>query len=446
MPKQGTRNRFTETPDKTPRMVQGTLRSFKNVDAFFDFFKNITVTNKKINGGGGSYQDILDNVNEGIDDKIRVGDSGWLGDPVPQSRQDALERDRFQNMPDFNEVYKNNIAPRVQDILRNSSADLEVPVMKYNDLGLGTFDFNKASMGLIPLNKYYSFEQQDYVEAQLVETYKEGDRYKYRMITNGSPVALVPSVLPSSNKEAVEKAYKEIYNGANPFETLRKYDLRIGGQDAFTSTIKKSYILKEKFPKPKNAVRIFVKVGESAGFQWPEYKWCGYAAIGIAELLDTLGYATSIIGVTGCGNRINIKNQLENGVRFWGINLKRFEETLNKDSLLYFASDPSFLRTKMFECFVKQAEYYDDNITTGLGRPASKDEIESIVFNEYGRRDKLFNDSGKRNDNSQFLYYILSDIYSVEDLNEAILEIALDVVNKNREARERIFGQSENIQ
>ena len=86
----------------------------------------------------------------------------------------------------------------------------------------------------------------------------------------------------------------------------KKYGLKIGGQDAFSSTIKKSYVLKEKFPKPKNAVRIFFKIGENQGVRWPSYKWLGYASIGIAELLDTLGYATSIIGVTGINNNINI--------------------------------------------------------------------------------------------------------------------------------------------
>jgi len=432
---------FTGTPNQIPKADRkAVLRFFKTIDTFFEFFDKIELTDKSINGGGGTYRGIYDTTMRYTEESMRQNDTSWLGEPCPESVEDALSRRRYQNMPDFNEVYRNSIAPRIQDILRNSSADLEVPVLKYNDLGLGTFDFNKASTGLIALYKYYSFERNEYVEGQLVETYQDGDAYKYRLITDGSPVVLVPSVRDEDDKKLIEKAYKDIYNGANPFEALKQYGLKVGGTNAFSSTIKKSYVLKEKFPKPKNAVRIFFKVGENCNVRWPSYKWVGYAAIGIAELLDTLGYATSIVGVNGNQSRININGSLENGTRFWGITLKRFEETLDKDSLLYIASDPSFFRVKIFDCIIKRASYHDDYLNTGLGRTSYKDELEQMIFNEYGKRDKLFFDNGKKNENSQFLYYILTDIYSEEDMNTAILEIGLDVVNKNKEARERIYG------
>lgn len=434
-------SKFTETPNQLPKnKKRSVIRFFKSIDSFFEFFDTIDITNTKINGGSGTYKDIYDSTMSYTERSMRSNDTSWLGEPCPSSVGEALDRRRYQNMPDFNEVYRNSISPRIQDILRKSSADLEVPTLKYNDLGLGIFDFNKASTGLIALYKYYSFEKQEYVEGQLVETYKDDDKYKYRMITDGSPVALVPSVRDTDDKDLIEKAYKEIYNGANPFEALKKYNLRIGGANAFSSTIKKSYVLKEKFPKTKNAVRIFFKVGENCNVLWPSYKWVGYAAIGIAELLDTLGYATSIIGVNGNQSNIKIDGSLESGSRFWGITLKRFEETLDKDSLLYIASDPSFFRVKIFECIIKRAQYHYDYLDTGLGRTSYKEEMEQMIFNEYGKRDKLFFESGKRNENSQFLYYILTDIYSEEDMNTAILEIALDVVNKNKEARERIYG------
>lgn len=427
------------TPDQIDKLGNVVLRSFKSIDSFFEYFEKIQITPKKVNGSGETYQEVFDENKSLTDKLIGQRETSWYGEPFPESYQDALDRTRYQNMPDFNEVYKNSIAPRIQDILRNSSADLEVPVIKYNDLGLGTFDFNRASTGLIALYKYYSFERNEYVEGQLVETYKDGDKYKYRLITDGSPVALVPSVRDEDDKKLIEKAYKQIYDGANPFEALKKNGLKIGGANAFTSTIKKSYVLKEKFPKPKNAVRIFFKVGENSGIRWPDYKWTGYAAIGIAELLDTLGYAVSIIGVNGNRQRINVNGSLQDGVRYWGITLKRFEETLDKDSLLYIASDPSFFRIKMFDCIIKRAYYHDDYVDSYLGS-TSGFSYSNMIFNEYGKRDKLFFDNGKRNENSQFLYYILENIYNEQALNQAILEIGLDVVNKNKEAREKIYG------
>lgn len=428
------------TPDQISGRANVVLRSFKTIDSFFEYFDRIQIDPlKRVNGSSETYKEVFDENIGYTNGILSRGEVSWYGEPFPASYQDALNRTRYQNMADFNDVYRNSIAPRIQEILRDSKADLEVPVIKYNDLGLGTFDFNRASTGLIALYKYYSFERKEYVEGQLVDTYKDGDKFKYRLITDGSPVALVPSVRDEDDKKLIEKAYKEIYNGANPFEALKKNGLKIGGTNAFTSTIKKSYVLKEKFPKPKNAVRIFFKVGENSGILWPSYKWTGYAAIGIAELLDTLGYAVSIIGVNGNHTQININNSLQEGIRYWGINLKRFEETLDKDSLLYIASDPSFFRIKMFDCIIKRAYYQDDYVDSRLGS-TSGFSYSDMIFNEYGKRDKLFFDNGKRNENSQFLYYILENIYDEKALNQAILEIGLDVVNKNKEAREKIYG------
>ena len=73
-----------------------------------------------------------------------------------------------------------------------------------------------------------------------------------------------------------------------------------------------------------------------------------------------------------------------------------------------------------------------------------------MIFNEFGKRDKLFNDKGKSS-NSQFLYYIIGDVRGLHDetnqygqidkgLSETILDIGLDIVNQNKEAREKLLG------
>jgi hypothetical protein len=251
----------------------------------------------------------------------------------------------------------------------------------------------------------------------------------------------VPKLKGEPDKSIVDKAFKEILDGANIFETLKKYNLKIGGSQAFTSTVKKSYVLKEKVPKPKNAVRIFVQIGGNWDITAEQYKWSGYAAIGIAELLSIMGYAVSIIAIYGCITKINVgRTKLEYGTRYWGINLKSFEDTLDKQSLLYVVSDPTLFRAKIFEILVKQANYYKDYFDDGLGRSADISELTEMVFSEYGKRDRLFNDSGKSNDKSEFLYYIIGGLRNEQQLNELILKIGLDVVNQNKEARLKILG------
>jgi len=247
--------------DRIPDKPKGTLKAFKSLQDFFDFFKDLPITSASIPQRSGTYSGVWDSIRrDAIEGNLR--NATWFGNPLPNSVQDALDRERYMNMDEFNRIYRTNIQPRLQEILKKSAAELEMPALKYNDLGLGTFDFNKASTGLIALYKYYSFKKKELVDGSEVETFKDKDKYKYRLKSDGSPVALVPKIEFKSKEEKkkVELAYKEIYDGGNVFVVLKKHNLKISGSEAFSSTIKKSYLLKEKVPKPKNAVRVFIKI------------------------------------------------------------------------------------------------------------------------------------------------------------------------------------------
>jgi len=432
---------------QVPRTVNGTLKSFRTLQNCIDFFNEIELGNIPITQNTGTtYLQQWNRTKNTIQSEINSRDTSWFGVPFPNSLDDALSRTKYLDMDEYNKIYKENIQPRIQDILKDSKADLEMPVLKYNDLGLGTFDFNKASSGLIALYKYYSFKKKGLVEGLDVQTYKEKDKYKYKLKSDGSPVVLVPEFKGGYDTKDAQKALKDIEKGENVFVVLNKFGIKIGGKEAFSSTIKKSYLLKEKTPKPKNAIRLFVKMGNAAKIRYPKYKWTGYTAVGVAELLEVLGYAVNIIGIIGIGN-LNASFP----ERYIAINLKNFEETLDKQSLLYVVSDPSWFRIKYFEYIVKTAQYYKDYIDSGLGNSLTIEEIKSMVFNEFGKRDKMFNDKGK-SANSQFLYYMIGDVLGldavvdnngriIEDgLNSTILDIGLDVVNENKEARNKLLG------
>ena len=384
---------------QVPQAINGTLKSFRTLQDCFDFFNEIELGSIPIvQNTGTTYLQEWNSTKTGIQSYITNRDISWLGTPIPTSLEDALSRTKYLDMDEYNKVYKENIQPRIQDILKESKADLEMPVLKYNDLGLGTFDFNKASAGLIALYKYYSFKKKGLVDGMEVSTYKEKDKYKYKLKSDGSSVVLVPEFKGGYDTKDALKALKDIEKGENIFVVLKKYGIKIGGKEAFSSTIKKSYLLKERTQKPKNAIRLFVKMGNNANILHPQYKWTGYTAVGIAELLEVLGYAVSVIGVIG------IRNKRQTfPTRYIGINLKNFEETLDKQSLLYVVSDPSWFRIKYFEYIVKTAQYYKDYIDGNLGSSVTIEEIKSMVFNEFGKRDKMFNDKGKAT-NSQFLY------------------------------------------
>ena len=439
------------TPQSQPKSkVKGTFKSFTSILEFDEFFSQIVPDNTPIPNGGGTYKEVYDSVNRRtLRDYINGSDREnirWFGLPKVESLAEGLSRSRYLNMDDFNRVYNEVIAPRLQEILRKSEADLDMPKVKYNDLGLGTFDFGRASGGLIPLYKYYSFAFEDFVDGSQVKTIKVGKDFEYKLKSDNSNVILVPKILNSTNedgslKDVVKEAYKEIFETKKVFETLKKFNLRIGGTEAFSSTIKKVYYLKEKVKKPRNAIRLFVKLGDNCDITGEQYKWRGYLAIGVAQLLSILGYSVNIQAVMGLNNSINVGGKIQYGRRRFFIQLKKFEETIDKQSLLYVASDASFFRLKFFTSIVQFSQYYKDYIDEGLGQSAYISELVDDIYSEFGKRDKYWNKDGTINNACQFLYYIIPDCYDETELNQAILDISLNIVNQNREALEKAQQQ-----
>jgi hypothetical protein len=64
------------------------------------------------------------------------------------------------------------------------------------------------------------------------------------------------------------------------------------------------------------------------------------------------------------------------------------------------------------------------------------------IYDEFGKRDKYWNNDGTINKSCQFLYYVIPDCYNETQLNQAILDIALNIVNQNREALEEIANNT----
>ena len=442
-------NPHTPIPVRIPASVKGTLKTFRTLGRFFEHYKSIDVLPERIANSSETYKALYDwLIRQNLPSNL--GDASWYGDPLPSSVQDGLDREKYQRMDEFNEVFKRVIQPRIQDILNASLANMEMPTLKYNDRGLGIFDFNKASIGLVPIYKYYSFEKKEFVEGTDCKIVKAGKKIKYVLKSDNTPVVIVPRIKgykkngkhdKEYDAEKVHKAYKEIYDGGNPFEVIKKLGLKIGGQNSIGSTMKKVYVQKEKIPKPKSAIRIFINIGANCNVTAEQIKWSGYLAIGVAILMSTLGYSVSVIGVYGCNTNINTgAGVLEEGTRFVGINLKNFEDTLDAASLLYVASDATFFRMKIFEVIVKNAFTYKDYMGHGLGSTAELYKTREIIFHEYGKRDGLFNPKGELNEKSEFLYYIIGDVYSEADMNAAILEIKADIVNQNKVAKEKLLG------
>lgn len=427
-----------QQPDIT---VKGSMRIFPSYKSYTDYYDSIVLDNRRVGNMDMSYSEVDDSVkamsrgilgnrNEAIE---------WFGEAYPTTMEELFSRDEYPLMDEYRKVYEEKIRPRADEIQKESKAALEVPTLKYNDIGLGTFDFARASLGLLPLYKYYAIKHKMYVEG--VDTYvkKVGDKFKNLLKSDDSPVVIVPELKDGYEESITHKAFKEIYEGKDVFETLKKYDLKIG---KFSSTIKKTYLYKENIPKPLNAIRIFIYVGGNCFVTAKEFKWTGYTGIGITELMTALGYSVSVHAIFGVGNEtINVGNgKFDKGVRASAVTLKPFTETIHSQRLLYIVSDPSFFRGKEFQNIVKKSQYYQDAIDTRLGYIVGTKEIKHLAYKTFGSVDKLWNKDGSYNAQSGMLYYVVANIKNEQEMNEAIIDIALSVVNENQQARESMTG------
>jgi hypothetical protein len=429
-------------PATQPRqsdVIKYTMKVFSSFPSFCDFFDNIAVESTRSGSMSSTYKGVYDTIRQQQASAIRSGDSWWLGRrPYPKSVDEAMARTEYQHMDEYNDFYKNVIEPEASKFLNDSKADLDAPVIKYNDRQLGFFDFTRASAGLFPKYAYYSLKYKKIVDGNEVETYKEANKFKYRLKTDGSPCVVMPMVMDGQDPELLHEACERIYKGEDALKALRNFKLKLGG---FSSTIKKSYVYQEILPKPKNAVRLFISIGGNSDIGSENLKWAGYLGVGLTQILEFLGYSVSIYFTYGLKNTGFRKKsgQYGAGVRFVCFPLKKFQETLAAPNILYTVSDGSFFRIRFFQYIIKMAQYYKDEIDTGLGSSLrgkeGEDILKNAIYNEFSTIDPLFI-NGKKNPQCPFLYYIVSNCHSEQRFRELLREIILDTINENRLARE----------
>lgn len=414
------------------------MRIFGSYESYEKYYDSIIPSQERNGDMGMSYSELYDTtINWTEIDKIGNPQKAitWLGEVYPKSLIELFERNEYQLMDEYARIYENVIRARLNDILKESSALLDMPTLKYNDLGLGIFDFSKASLGLVPLYEYYSLKNKEYVEGYDTKVVKEGSKFLTKLKKDNSDVLLVPQLKKGYDPKIVDKAFKEIFKGEDVFATLKKYDLKIG---KFTSTIKKTFLYKENVPKPLKAVRIFIYVGGSYLRTGEEFKWTGYTGIGIAELLISLGYNVSIHAIFGTGNRqCNIDGTFQMGIRASAVTVKNFSETTYSKRLLYVTSDPSFFRGREFVNIIKKSQEYSDYMDTELGLAISTQDVKCLAYDNFGKIDKMWNKNGTHNTQSGMLYYVIGNITSEQMMNQEILNIALSVVNENKDARDK---------
>lgn len=352
---------------------------------------------------GGRYGRYLrDEHPERVDGDCARGDVRWLGEPCPASYADAMARNKFLNMDLYRNAYE-QIKPHLQDLDKKSEAIIETPVLKPNDLELGSFSIDRAMMAIEATPAFYSPKQK-----------------KFYYLDEGEE-----EIDPKTNK------VRYFLRKDRKIE-LELKQLEEDGEKMWYTENKKSFLYKVNMERPNRAVRLFILIGQNAG---SSTYWAGLTGVIIAQYLESKGYQvciTCVVGVERYSGMRNKQGVLGNGVRWNFFNLKNYGDTYDSEALLYPLADQSFFRVRQFGYYMAEQFKYQDDFNDGLGSmPKIKDFEDSFL-------EKIKQREFEKEENA--LYYFIggAEVYDIQTALQNIERIVLDAEQQNKDAVQRI--------
>lgn len=350
----------------------------------------------------------------------------WYGFPVPKNNTEAMYRKEFMNMELYRNTYE-QLEPFLAQLEKASIGVIPKEIIVPTELELGIFSFERAMMGMEGIPGLYS---------------KKYD--KYVSVEDGDPVLKKGKQTFTADKKAIY-TYNKSNNKEIPLGTeLWLQQLEKDGKKQYGSSNKKSFLKKEKYKRPANAIRLFVYVG---GNWTQDTYWAGLTAVIAAQFLQTKGYSVKITVAIGIGSgSMNFQKpgespELEAGARYSLVDVKDYAETMDSLTLLYTVSDPSFFRVRVFEYFVAQQWKNKDYLDKGLGHTESNKEFKEAFYGEVKKRNI--------EEEKDTLYYFLggSDAqYSVDGSKRDLLRIICHAENTNKQILKELGYEFEPVE
>jgi hypothetical protein len=383
--------------------MKATILQFKGVHHYCDYWDN---QSRLAIADGGSYGNYISNREGVVDRNLIRGETEdniiAYGDPLPANYKEAMDRKYFMNMNLYNNAFQ-ELEPFLSRLEKVSQGIIPREVIKPTDREIGIFSFERAMMLMEGTPALYSSKTK-----------------KYYAIGDGERI-LEKNGTHKKNKDG-KLLFKLKKEGIEVFLTQLIKD----GKKQFISKNKKSFLTKEKHPRPFRTLRIFVLIGQN----WGENTyWAGVTAVICALFLEGVGYAVQITGVIGVRNDgLNFGGSgMEEGHRFSIINVKDYTETMDSLSLLYILADPSFFRIRQFGYFVAQQYKYRDTFDEGLGWMPSISSFSEALSEEIKSRNI--------EQEKDTLYYFLGgqEIHGIEDSKNELIRIICQAENTNKE-------------
>ena len=368
---------------------------------------------------------------------------------APKSYLDALNRDKFVYKEEY-EKAKEQCKKLIDKALEKSSlAEAMKSKMIFTERELGEFIYQRAAMALNLNLYYYSFIHNKKLEQEEVIFLKDGDKEVFKYVKDSSPVFLCVRVsyplVKSENQdenELEENNSREEYVKSDDLsdELLDKISKEGGVIDTY-SDVKKVYQYKEKQPRVKNAVKIIMATtvgGFTAKSVWGDF-YTGVAAALVTEYLEARDYSVEIEMIlgggrcTGCrsaGYYLNTPTRY--GRRYLGITVKKFDEQLDLDSLLYWVADPSALKIKLLQYFNLFHWLYGDRMTNAQSYWHGINEADIVcpIGTFYKQKDV-------KKGLKDLIYFSVISVDGIAGVANAILKIVLESENINFQINQR---------
>lgn len=384
---------------------------FKGVRDYCAYWDKVVA---EIMSGGGRFADAIRNQAQGQEDNLRRGTTTdnviAYGDPVPANVADAMQRTYFLNLQLYNNAY-NSMKPFLAKLEKMSNGIIPQNVIKPNDRELGIFSFERAMMSL---------------QGATGLCVQKGDKKTFYKMNDGTPII-------EKDKQKKDKEGRLLFKIEKNGETAFLTQLEEDGDKRWISLNKKSFLYKEKHPRPKRIVRIFILIGQNWG---RVAYWAGVTAVILANFLEGRGYAvrvTAAIGLSNSGLNFGGTNK-EYGSRYNMIDVKGYDETMDTLSLLYVLADPSFFRIRQFKYYLAQQYKNKDELDTSLGGMPSIDDFEESL--NYHQKQKFIAEE------KDALYYFIGGREVTDEISaqENLIRIVCEAENKNKEILSRLMG------
>ena len=419
------------------------IQCFDSIQEFVEFAEIIK------SKGSSELNEFLDRERGMIDTILQSNRNNIYGlrgtDKSPLTYQDALNRTEFVYKDEYNAAKEKAKDLINNQLEKNSLAEAMKSKMVFTERELGEFVYERASMSIKPNLYYYSrVHNREVDEKDVVFEITSGvEKYTYKLDSTLIELCIKISIPPNSKYNDTNEEIYEYHKSGDVSDTeLEKFTER--GVLSISSNVKKVYQFKEKQPRIKNAVKIFM--GTSVG---------GYSDVGVngdfysgvtvallTEYLESRDYSVEIVMVLGGGkckyclptSALNTPSKY--GRRFIGITVKKFDEQIDLDSLLYWTADPSALRIKLMRYFNIFHYMYGDDMTynSGYWHSIEKKDLECPIGTYYKNKDI-------KKGNKDLMYFLVHQVRDEQQIAQAVLDILLTCENTNYNINQKAINQ-----